>query len=149
METFDFFPYALPIRNQTGSFQCIQEFSENQDHEYYDALFEQFNPSFNCSGLIIRDAPAKGVIQFVFDFHPSRFTRMQSGFIKLFLYSDKKALGKMEYAAGSQIPDEKIEGNWFLHDHYLYLELICRDQNQNSYKLWGWTDCLDNQNTIN
>jgi|GEM_PF-4668833 len=146
MKTFDFFPYALPIRNQTGSFQYIEDFSETQNPEYYDALYELFPPTFNCQNIILREAQAPDVVQGVFDFPPCRFTSQKSGCLKIFLYPDHKILGKAEYNAGSKLSDEKIEGKWFLHNDYLYLEIIWIGNQHISYKVWGWTDCLENQN---
>jgi hypothetical protein len=141
MKTFDFFPYVLPIRNQAGSFQYIEDFSETQDPGYYDALYEAYGCTFNCKDIILRVAPAPGVIQGIFDFPACPFTQNQPGSLRIFLYKDHKILGKAAYSAGSSMTDENIEGKWFLHNDFLYLEIVWFNKLQKPYKLWGWTRC--------
>lgn len=136
--------FECPMKLEESSFFLLTDFAEGIDSEkasIYDAYYEKHDPHIFITSSIFTKAQAEKVFLLTMDFSPCPFSAEQKGYLKLFLYPDRKVLGNAYYDPGSPIKKDYLSGNYFLDNEYIYLELAWESQAHNRTLLtWGWTD---------
>jgi hypothetical protein len=133
-------PYLEGRKLGSSSFFCLSNFPIGNKVEIYDSIFDTDTPDIWIPLGNFKATEAEGVGCLTLDFDPCDFTLNRKGYLKMFLYPDKSLLGKAHYDKGSKLTEEHLKGHWFLHDGYIYLEVIWTDLKGLTFNLWGWAD---------